>query len=173
MRRLYSRHRSDRWEPIVSSRRRAQDSARRLISPACPRAPIGGLGTAASEQRGGSVHHAAVSARATSLYNCHALLAARLYKSGPQPIRARRLVGRHRPRPLVGVSRRHDGSLVSFRSSRLSGWRSRLTLRLLPDDIFRRAIGARRVCDPLRIPRVQGKGLPVPIALIRLRPFER
>jgi hypothetical protein len=125
MRRLYSRHRSDRWEPIVSSRRRAQDSARRLISPACPRAPIGGLGTAASEQRGGSVHHAAVSARATSLYNCHALLAARLYKSGPQPIRARRLVGRHRPRPLVGVSRRHDGSLVGFRSLRLSGWRSR------------------------------------------------
>jgi hypothetical protein len=37
-----------------------------------------------------------------------------LYKSGPQPIRARRLVGRHRLRPLVGVSRRHEGSLVRF-----------------------------------------------------------
>ncbi len=56
----------------------------------------------------------------------------RLYKSGPRPIQARRQVGRHRPRPLVEVSRRHDGSLVRFRSSWLSGWRSRLTYVCFP-----------------------------------------
>src|SRR5262245_15219962 len=57
----------------------------------------------------------------------------RRYTSGPRSIRARRQVGRHRLRPLVGAWRRHNGSLARFRSSRLSGWHSRLTLRLLPD----------------------------------------
>jgi hypothetical protein len=42
-------------------------------------------------------------------------------QSGPRPTEARRQVGRRRPRPLVGVSRRYDGSLVGFRSSRLGG----------------------------------------------------
>jgi hypothetical protein len=32
-------------------------------------------------------------------------------KSGPRPIRDRRPVGRHRPRPLIRVARRHDESL--------------------------------------------------------------
>ena len=35
----------------------------------------------------------------------------RLYKSGPRPIHGRRQLGGRRPRPLVGVSRRHDGPL--------------------------------------------------------------
>src|SRR5262245_38624038 len=72
-----------------------------------------------------------------------------LYTCGSRPIRARWQVGRHRPRPLVGVSRRHDGSLVRFRLSRLGAWDSHLTLRLLTDDIFCRRL-ARDATDPER-----------------------
>jgi hypothetical protein len=53
--------------------------------------------------------------------------------------------GRPSPlRPLVGASRHHDGSQVWIRFSRLEGWRSRLTIRLLREDIFRQTISARR-----------------------------
>jgi hypothetical protein len=42
-----------------------------------------------------------------------------LYKSGPQPIRDRRQVGRHRPCPLTGVSRLHGWPSALFVAS---GW---------------------------------------------------
>jgi hypothetical protein len=67
-----------------------------------------------------------------------------LYKSRHRRRWDQRQVGRHRPCPLIGVSRRHDVSLVRFCSSPFGGWRSRLALRFLLNDIFRQMTGARR-----------------------------
>src|SRR5262249_33875310 len=44
----------------------------------------------------------------------------------------RRQVGRHRPCPLIGVSRRHGGLLARIRSSRLGAWHWRLRSQDVP-----------------------------------------